>query len=299
MSSNLPWVTACVPAYRASQYLRGSVLSLLNQTHQRLRVVVINDGDPDPPWAVLADIHDPRLLRFDLALNKGPYFAAAVALEATPDALLLMQDADDLSLPHRLESLLRLMQHYGSGSAVSALGQFSDHPQDGTVLDRPLYSSAPRGFPWSELGSRIPHHGLFDVRVLKELGGYFGGFHFGYDELLTNLILLTGTVSYTPEPLYWRRRRQDSLTRSPLTGMKSMRRQRMRQEMQDIYRLAYRDYQAYVSRRVTRDHFIRSVRARALAKQSAEDGVLIRDLASSLRMAMSKQASFVAVRPRW
>src|SRR5579859_5430453 len=100
-----PWVTACIPTYRCTRYLRDAVLSLLNQTYPFLRVVVINDGDPNPPWAALADITDPRLLRFDLKENRGPYFALAVALEATPDPFFLIQDADDVSAPNRAYSL--------------------------------------------------------------------------------------------------------------------------------------------------------------------------------------------------
>jgi glycosyltransferase involved in cell wall biosynthesis len=293
MTSVRTWVTVCVPVFRAKRYLRQSVISLLNQTYQWLRVFVINDGDPDLPWSVLADIRDPRLLRFNLATNRGPYFAHAIALEATHDSLLLIQDADDVSVPHRLESLLCLMRRDASTFAFSTLGQFHDDRGQRLVLDPPLYSTAPSIPPGPELKPRIPHHGLFDVRALKDLGGYFGGFEFGYDELLTNLILLTGSVSWTPEPLYWRRLRQDSLTRSPHTGMRSARRSELRKAMQGIYRLAYHDYSEYVARRISRDGLLRSIRARAAARRSGADGALIQELAGRLREAMVMQSRFI------
>jgi glycosyltransferase involved in cell wall biosynthesis len=296
MSGDAMWVTACIPVFRARPYLRESVLSLLNQTYKRVRVFVITDGDPDLPWETLADIHDPRLLRFELRLNKGPYFATAVALEATPDRLLLVQDADDVSVPRRLEALLRLMQHNRSDFATSALGQFYNDSRGKVVVDRPLYTRAPSEYPQPELESRIPHHGLFSVPALKTVGGYFGGFHFGYDELLTNLMLLTGKVSYTPELLYWRRQRPDSLTRSPLTGMKSVKRKILRREMQEIYRLAYRDYLSLLMRQVSRGQFIQSVRQRALSGRTAEDAALIATLAKNLRRAMVLQRDLVAPR---
>jgi glycosyltransferase involved in cell wall biosynthesis len=293
MTSVRNWVTVCVPVYRAKRYLRQSVISLLNQTYQWLRVFVINDGDPDLPWSELADIGDPRLLRFNLATNRGPYFANAIALEATHDSLLLVQDADDVSVPHRLESLLRIMRRDASTFAFSTLGQFHDDRSKGLVLDPPLYSTAPSIPPGPELESRIPHHGLYSVCALKQLGGCFGGFEFGYDELLTNLILLTGSVSWTPEPLYWRRLRPDSLTRSPHTGMKSARRRELRTTMQAIYRLAYHDYCEYVERRISHDGFLRSIRARALARRSAADGARIQQLAARLREAMVMQCRLI------
>jgi hypothetical protein len=144
--------------------------------------------------------------------------------------------------------------------------------------------------PHPELKSRIPHHGLFRRKALKELGGYFGGFRFGYDELITNLLLLTGTVSWTPEPLYWRRLRPDSLTRSPDTGLESDERRALRGEMREIYRLAYRDYQSHLSGEVSREEMLRSIRSRAWSRRGEFDSSQIRTFATKLHQGMVVQA---------
>src|ERR1700692_1505713 len=94
-------IVACIPYYDCRRYVRRAVLSLLSQTHSNITVVVVNDGDPKSPWSELADIRDPRLVRFDMTANHGPYFASAVVLNATTAPYFLVQDADDWSTPDR------------------------------------------------------------------------------------------------------------------------------------------------------------------------------------------------------
>src|SRR5437588_10894426 len=64
-------VTACIPYFQTRRYIRRAVESLLKQTYHNLTVVVVNDGDPEPPWRELADINDRRLVRVSLPYNFG------------------------------------------------------------------------------------------------------------------------------------------------------------------------------------------------------------------------------------
>src|SRR5262245_35812210 len=87
-------VTVSIPYFRCKPYICRAVESILEQTYHHLTVVVVNDGDPEPPWDQLAHIDDPRLVRFNLAANYGRYFVDAVVLNATPDLYFVVQDAD-------------------------------------------------------------------------------------------------------------------------------------------------------------------------------------------------------------
>src|SRR5690349_9267744 len=118
--SHAPAVMACIPFFRCREHIRRAVESLLTQTHRNLVVVVINDGDSEVPWDQLAHIRDPRLVCYDLSKNRGPYFATAVALNATSAPYLLIQDADDWSSPTRIGRLLTALEHDRSDFAFSA-----------------------------------------------------------------------------------------------------------------------------------------------------------------------------------
>jgi glycosyltransferase involved in cell wall biosynthesis len=289
------WVTACIPTFRCTTYLRHAVTSLLNQTYPFLRVIVINDGDPEAPWPAIADIQDPRLIRFNLFENRGPYFSLDVALRATSDPFFLVQDADDWSAPLRVEKLLRLLRRDNSHYAFSALAQFHEGVDGKIVLDSPLASKQPDTAPGMEFKNRIFHHGLFRTDAVKKLGGYFGGFKFGYDMLLTNLLLMVGSVSWTAERLYWRRLRPTSLTRAPETGMTSTSRELLVAEMNSVYRQAYQDYQYFVARRLSGPHLLDRIRWRVLVQRGGTDDRRIKMHAAQLRSGMGAQARLFGI----
>jgi len=272
--------------------LRASVVSLLNQTYPYLRVIVINDGDPSSPWPSLADITDPRLIRFDLLENRGPYFALAVALEATPDSFFLVQDADDWSAPHRVATLLQLLHRNKSHYAFSTLAQFRDSDNGSIIPIGLMFSEGPDTSERAEFKNRIPHVGLFQTRALRLLGGYYAGFKFGYDMLLTNLLLLAGVVAWTPEHLYWRRVRPTSLSHAPDTGWRSLARRNARVEMRELYWCVYRDYQDFIRRRISGPVFLSLVRTRVCARRSPADDAAIGSSAAQLRSVLTRQGHF-------
>lgn len=74
-----PRVTASIAYFGCKAYIRRAVETLLNQSFREMRVIVVSDGDPEPPSGQLADIKDPRLVFYDLEKNFGPYFANAVS----------------------------------------------------------------------------------------------------------------------------------------------------------------------------------------------------------------------------
>src|SRR5262245_21328844 len=203
-------ITVSLPYYRCREYVRRAVEGILAQTYGNLRLVVVNDGDCDPPWHDLASIRDPRLILFSLDSNHGCYFAHQVLLEATEDPWFAFQDADDWSEPRRLETLLHAIRSEQSDGAVSAV---IHHVPVGeltaTRLERHPDFSRPLG---AELEHRSALRGLFRTEALRDIGGCYGGFRIGYDTLLINPLLMTARVSYVDEPLYHRFMRERSLT---------------------------------------------------------------------------------------
>lgn len=262
-------VVACIPYFNARRYVVRAVESLLAQTHRDLCVVVVNDGDEEPPWDLLAHVDDPRLVRFNLPFNEGPYFACDVVLKATSARYFLLQDADDWSDPRRVESLLRLLRCDGSDLAISAQPQFCEEDEGVRTIDVRWCTQAEPGrrLPFavdrsltSEFRYRAPHHGLFRTESLHRIGGYYAGFKFGYDTLLTNLILMTGRVSHSLEPLYHRMVHAQSLTQDADTGFGSRSRLAIQQRLRLLYAEAFELYSGFSAGRIGSADFLAGVR---------------------------------------
>lgn len=209
-------VIVSVPHFGCRKYVRRAVLSVLSQTYPNVQVAVVNDGDPEPPWSELDDIQDPRLIRFELPTNHGPYFVTDCLLGATEAEYLLIQDADDWSEPDRVEKLFALMHLRGRGAANS--GHYVDavDPTGSPSIEDLTYRfERPITDKFSD---RTRHHGLYRTSVLREVGGYYGGFRAEYDRFIGNMLHLIGELDYTTEPLYHRSSRPGSLTQSSETG---------------------------------------------------------------------------------
>ena len=100
-----------IPCYNHGKYLRESVESILRQTHQNFRIIIVNDGSSDDTNQVskaLVDADD-RIGRITFSGNGGKWNAMnqAIKVLGAQCTFITTQDADDVSTPDRLERQLQ------------------------------------------------------------------------------------------------------------------------------------------------------------------------------------------------
>ena len=99
-------ISVMMPVYNASAYIEKSITSILNQTFQDFELLIVNDGSTDNSEEIIHSFMDPRI-RYFYQDNRGVGSARNIALQASRGEFLAFQDADDISLPHRLQTLYR------------------------------------------------------------------------------------------------------------------------------------------------------------------------------------------------
>jgi len=262
-------VTVSMPCFNCRSYLKKAVSSVLSQTYTNLILVVFNDASTDAPWDVLRNIHDRRLFRFNASENQSLFFAHEVVALATRDRYFLTHDADDWSEPRRLELLMRTMLEANADCVVSDLAV--REYVNGSPHHCGIRSNARVREPLlPNFQHRADHHALFRKDALRRVGGYFGGFRYGYDTLLMNLLLMTSKVEYCAAPLYNYLRRQDSLTQSPNTGKSSPARAAVHVRLKQMFFDAYGHYSRFLDGKISSGDLsksIRSIAARHVASQ--------------------------------
>jgi len=280
-------VTASVPYFNARRYIRRAVESLLAQTHRDITIIVVNDGDPNPPWSELAHIRDPRLIRFSLDLNYGPYFVHQIVLTASSAPYFLVQDADDWSTPTRVASLLHALTTEGSDLAFSSWQQYRADADGNLQPDSIRWRRRRPGDPLlappgqrelflfdpilnEHFVNRAAHHGIFRRQALESIGGYYAGFRMNYDTLLTNFLLMTGRVSFVDEPHYQYVIRPDSLSHSAATGVRSPIRIATKQHLAAMYSEAFGHYHAWIRRQISSAEFTGHIRRLAACNITPE-----------------------------
>ncbi len=196
-------VTVSLSYFQRKEQVRRATESILGQTYTNLTLIVVNDGDDDPPWDQLADIRDSRLVRFDLKSNHGRYFADAVVLNSTEDPYFLIQNAGDWSEPDRLSVLLEVLREDHSNAALSAEYRYSVINGKEVSKTKKSYLGMTKSLTYS-FENRAGFYGLYKTEALRKIGGTYAGFPTGYGALLIHLLLMTGSISYIDDPLYHR-----------------------------------------------------------------------------------------------
>lgn len=252
-------VTVSLSYFQHKEQVRRAAESILGQTHTNLTLVVVNDGDDDPPWDQLADIRDPRLVRFDLKSNHGRYFTDAVVLDATEDPYFLIQDADDWSDPERVAILLEVLREDYSNAALSAEYRYT--MIDSTVVSKTKksYVGMTRSLTYS-FENRASYHGLFRTEALRQIGGTYAGFPVGYGVLLIHFLLMTGSISYIDDPLYHRVIQSNYSRQNPGKRMISAVRRGIAIELEKLYNEAFELYIEYLSGQIEADTLARLIR---------------------------------------
>jgi glycosyltransferase involved in cell wall biosynthesis len=110
-----PLVSIIVPCFNHGRYLSECIASIQNQTYRSIELVVVDDGSTDPETRELLDELDSlktfRLIR--LASNRGPGAARNAAIDVIKGEYVLPVDADNVLLPHAVQSLVDQLRNAG------------------------------------------------------------------------------------------------------------------------------------------------------------------------------------------
>ncbi|MDF1582303.1 MAG: glycosyltransferase family A protein [Methyloprofundus sp.] len=104
-----PLVSIIIPAYNAELYIKKAINSLLNQSYQNFKIIVINDGSMDSTEAVVNQFSDARIGIISQA-NGGMSSARNAGLRAATGQFIAFLDSDDYWLPEKLEKQVVLLQ---------------------------------------------------------------------------------------------------------------------------------------------------------------------------------------------
>lgn len=227
-------VTVSMPYWGCPRTVRSAVDSVLKQTYENLRLVVVNDGDSPAMWNPLTGVNDRRLIRFDLPKNRGRYYADAVVLAATDTPWFTVHDADDWSDPMWLYDLV---SHAVAADAVAAFSpQVIHHGRRSRT--EPVHQQLATRVRLSQLTQLAHHAGVYRVEALRAAGGYHPAYRIGYDTMIVNLVRMVGPCVVSPKALYHRVYRLGSLTSSRQTGFGSPERAAVKRRLQDMYQVA-------------------------------------------------------------
>lgn len=122
----IPMVSIVVTAYNAERYIGACLKAALAQTYPHFEVLVVDDGSTDRTAEICRSLNDPRL-RYLTWGRLGRPKALNAGIAAAKGEYIAINDADDLSLPHRLEAV---MEFFRLHAGVAILGTAYHETED-------------------------------------------------------------------------------------------------------------------------------------------------------------------------
>jgi len=103
-----PLVTVIVPIFNQARFIVETISSLLDQSHTNLQIVVVDDGSTDRSSELVLDKFAGKveLIR---QKNLGPSAGINAGLGVAKGAFIALNGGDDVSLPTRIATQLRIM----------------------------------------------------------------------------------------------------------------------------------------------------------------------------------------------
>ena len=100
-----------MPVYNAAAYLAEAIDSVLNQTHQEIELIIINDGSTDESEDIIKNYNDLRI-KYYYQKNKGQAIASNFGIEKASGDYIKFFDADDvLNIDHLHQQLIAINEN--------------------------------------------------------------------------------------------------------------------------------------------------------------------------------------------
>lgn len=138
--NNDPKISVIMPAYNAERYISEAIESILCQTFPDFELIILDDNSSDRTWELVSEFaqKDARIIavhnekNLDIAGNRNK------GIGMSKGKYIVWQDADDVSLPTRLEKLYGYME---SHPEVGICGSYFQSFKEGKDLDIRKYET--------------------------------------------------------------------------------------------------------------------------------------------------------------
>jgi len=107
----IPLVSIIMPVYNGERYLEKAIESILVQTYTNFEFIIVDDGSVDNSKKIVENSTDHRIIHLVNEENKGLAFCINRGIKISKGKYILRMDADDISLPTRIEEQVVFMEN--------------------------------------------------------------------------------------------------------------------------------------------------------------------------------------------
>lgn len=206
-----PKVTVLMTVYNGEKFLAEAIDGILNQTFRDFEFLIINDGSTDGSREIIKSYEDPRINLVDNETNIGLTASLNRGLSLAGGEYIARQDADDISLPGRLEKQISILER---NLEIALLGSwYLEIDESGNPLREYKLPCEPLQISWDSIFYCSFSTVVFRRElVLNNVGSYDESFRYAQDWELYSKIARTHTAVNIGECLVKYRLHSRSMT---------------------------------------------------------------------------------------
>ncbi|EOX4327801.1 TPA: glycosyltransferase family 2 protein [Vibrio cholerae] len=139
MLPNKPTISVIMSVYNGEKYLAEAIESILNQTFSDFEFIIVDDGSTDSSLSIIQAYmeKDDRIVLISRD-NKGLPYSLNEGISVSKANYIARMDADDISLPERLETQLAVMENNPDIGVCGALAYlFRETPSKNKMMCHP------------------------------------------------------------------------------------------------------------------------------------------------------------------
>ena len=122
-------ISVITPAYNVEKYIGSAIDSIFTQTFQEFEFIIIDDCSTDRTWDIICEYaaKDSRIKAIKNEKNLGIAGNRNKGVRLAQGEYIVWQDADDISMPMRIEKQLRYMESHPAVGIVGGFLHFFDN----------------------------------------------------------------------------------------------------------------------------------------------------------------------------
>ncbi len=124
----MPLVSVVVSVYNGAQFIAEAIQSILDQSFRDFELIVVDDASIDNSQKVIASFSDPRIRLLINEQNLGLARSLNKGIAAANGKYIARQDADDVSVPNRLQIQIEYLESHSDtvivGSSVKTINEY-------------------------------------------------------------------------------------------------------------------------------------------------------------------------------
>lgn len=119
-------LTVLMPAYNVESYISQAICSLLSQTYQNFKLVILDDGSTDNTNSIIRKFSalDNRIVHISHSKNMGIMYSRQRLVELVDTEYFAWMDSDDIAPPERLSMQVQELDANPKVGVVSGYDQF-------------------------------------------------------------------------------------------------------------------------------------------------------------------------------